>query len=54
MEKSELEVDSNLVNLDGLTLAALDSYEDAIFAPALVPLLRQVDNPTSSSGEHNS
>ena len=54
MDGSVAEVVSDLVNLDGLTLAALESYEDAIFASALAPLLRQIDNPTSSIGGHNS
>lgn len=54
MDESVVEVASDLINLDGLTLAALESYEDAMFATALAPLLRQIDNPTSSIGGHNS
>jgi hypothetical protein len=54
MNESEAEIASDLINLDGLRLAALDSYDNAIFAPALAPLLRQIDNPTSSIGGHNS
>ena len=54
MDESPVEVASDLVNLSGLTLAALDSYQDAVLAPSLAPLLRQVDNPTRSIGGHNS
>jgi hypothetical protein len=54
MGESPADVTSGLVNLDGLSLAALDSYEDAVLAPSLVPLLRQVDRPTRSIGGHNS
>ena len=54
MNESEDEIASDLVDLGGLTLAALDSYDDSIFGPSLAPLLRQIDNPTSSVGGHNS
>jgi len=54
MDESSAEVTSNLVDLRGLTLAALDSYQDAAFASSLAPLLRQVDHPTRSIGGHNS
>ncbi len=54
MDESSADVASDLVNLSGLTLAAMDSYQDVAFAPSLAPLLRQVDNPTRSIGGHNS
>ena len=54
MDESSVELASDLVDLDGLTLAALDSYQEAVFAPSLLPLLRQVDHPTRSIGGHNS
>jgi hypothetical protein len=54
MGESPADITSDLVNLDGLSLAVLDSYEDAVLAPSLVPLLRQVDSPTRSIGGHNS
>jgi hypothetical protein len=54
MDESVAEIASDLVNLDGLSLAAMDSYEDAIFTSALAPLLGQIEDPTSSVAGHNS
>jgi hypothetical protein len=54
MNESVVEVASDLVDLDQLTLAELDSYPDAVLAAALAPLLRQIDMPMSSVGGHNS
>jgi hypothetical protein len=47
-------ITSDLVDLAGLSLVTLDSYEDDVLAPATAPLLRQIDNPTNSVGGHNS
>jgi hypothetical protein len=54
MDESAAEITSDLVDLAGLTLAALDSYGDGVLAAATVPLLHQIDNPTNSVGGHNS
>lgn len=54
MDESSGEVTSKLVDLRGLTLAALDSYQDAAFASSLDPLMHQIDHPTRSIGGHNS
>jgi len=54
MDESPIDVASDLINLSGLSLAAFDKYQDAVFTPSLAPLLRQVDNPTRSIGGHNS
>ena len=53
MDDSAAEIISNLVDLRGLTLAELDSYDDSVLAPAIGPLLRQIDNPTISLGGHS-
>lgn len=53
MDESAAEVTSDLVDLGGYSLAMLDSYGDSVLAPAIAPLLRQIDNPTNSVG-HNS
>ncbi len=54
MDESAGEITSDLVDLAGCSLAALDSYGDRVLAPAIAPLLRQIDNPTDSIGGHNS
>jgi hypothetical protein len=54
MDEAATEITSELVDLAGLTLAALDSYEEGALALAIAPLLRQIDNPTNSVGDHNS
>jgi hypothetical protein len=54
MEEATPEVTSDLVDLTGLTLAALGSYQEETLAPAVAPLLRQIDNPTNTIGGHNS
>jgi hypothetical protein len=54
MDEATTEVTSELVDLTGLTLAALGSYEEEALAPAVAPLLRQIDNPTNSVAGHNS
>jgi hypothetical protein len=54
MPESAEVVTSDLVDLNRFTLASLDSYRDAALAPALAPLLRQIDTPISSVGGHNS
>ena len=53
MDEATTEITSELVDLTGLTLAMLGSYEEAL-APALAPLLRQIDNPTNSVAGHQS
>lgn len=52
MDEAVTEITSDLVNLDGLNLAALSSYKEEALAPAIAPLLRQIDNPTNSIGNH--
>jgi hypothetical protein len=54
MDEAATEITSELIDLSGLTLAALDSYGEEALAPAIAPLLRQIDNPTNSIGGHNS
>lgn len=54
MDQSAAEIGSTLVDLSGLTLATVGSYDNAALAPALAPLLRQIDVPTNSVGGHNS
>ena len=54
MDEAVAEITSDLVDLAGLSLAALDSYADGVLAPAIAPLLRQIDNPTISVGDHGS
>jgi hypothetical protein len=54
MDESAAEITSDLVDLASCTLATLDSYGDGVLAPAIEPLLRQIDNPTNSIGGHNS
>lgn len=54
MDESAAEIGSTLVDLSGLTLAAVGSYEKRALAPAMAPLLRQIDVPTNSIGGHNS
>lgn len=54
MDEASVDVTSNLVDLRGFTLAELDSYPTAVFAPSLPHLLRQIDHPTRSIGGHNS
>jgi hypothetical protein len=54
MDETVAEITSDLVDLDGLTLAALGSYAEDALAPAITPLLRQIDKPTNSVAGHNS
>jgi hypothetical protein len=54
MDESVAEIGSDLVNLAGVTLEALDSYEGSVLDAALKPLLRQIDDPKSSIGGHDS
>jgi hypothetical protein len=54
MDQTTTVITSDLVNLDGLTLAELSSYDETALAATLAPLLRQIDDPTSSVGGHNS
>jgi hypothetical protein len=54
MDESAGEITSDLVDLNGCSLARLDSYGDSVLAPAIAPLLRQIDNPSNSIGGHNS
>jgi hypothetical protein len=54
MDESAAEITSDLLDLAGCSLAELDSYGDSVLAPAIAPLLRQIDNPTNSIGGHNS
>ena len=54
MEEVQSEITSDLVDLDGFTLAALRSYQAEALARAIAPLLHQIDNPTNSVGDHES
>jgi hypothetical protein len=54
MDEAIAEITSELIDLTGLTLTDLGSYQAEALAPAIAPLLRQIDNPTNSIGGHNS
>jgi len=54
MDESAAVITSDLADLAGCDLALLDSYGDGVLAPAIAPLLCQIDNPTNSVGGHNS
>jgi len=54
MDESAAEIGSTLVDLSGLTLATVGSYDRKALAPAMAPLLRQIDVPTNSAAGHNS
>lgn len=50
----ETDIGSTLVDLSGLSLAAVGSCQDEALASAMTPLWRQIDVPTNSVGGHNS
>ena len=47
-------IQSDLVDLTGVTLDDLGSFDDGTLASALRPLLAQIDTPGSSIGGHDS
>ncbi|HVV24767.1 MAG TPA: hypothetical protein VHF06_35380 [Pseudonocardiaceae bacterium] len=54
MDERAAEMTSDLVDLDGMSLAALDSYNRDVLTQAAEHLLRQIDNPTTSVAGHSS
>lgn len=54
MDESVAEIGSDLVNLAGVTLEALASYDGKVLDAALEPILNQIDDPNTSIGGHNS